>query len=88
MSTDISQKVAYLRSLPAIRERCSKVHALATQNKLEYFDYHPEKESEAVDFCLRIIKVRWRLFVHVLPSKYLISHKTTARLRNKLRLSQ
>ena len=40
---------AYLRTLPAIRERCSRVHALAQEGKLEYFDYHPEKEQEAAE---------------------------------------
>ncbi|KAL5520644.1 hypothetical protein ACEPAF_2645 [Sanghuangporus sanghuang] len=56
MSSDITQKIAYLRTLPSIRERCSKVHALATQNKLHYFEYHPEKEEDAVVFCLDIIQ--------------------------------
>ena len=36
---------AYLRTLPAIRERCNRVHALAQDGKLEYFDYHPEKDG-------------------------------------------
>ena len=35
----------------------SRVHALAQQGKLEYFDYHPEKEQEAAAFCIEIIKV-------------------------------
>ncbi|KAF9445426.1 DUF1688-domain-containing protein [Macrolepiota fuliginosa MF-IS2] len=47
---------AYLRTLPAIRERCSRVYDLATQGKLQYFDYHPAKEVDAADFCLGIIK--------------------------------
>ncbi|KAG8891230.1 hypothetical protein FRB99_003765 [Tulasnella sp. 403] len=51
-----SAQVAYLRTLPAIRDRCSRVHDLATRSKLEYFDYHPEKEAEVVDFCCEIIK--------------------------------
>lgn len=50
-------QAAYLRTLPAIRERCSRVHDLATQGKLEYFDYHPEKEDSVAEFCLNIIKV-------------------------------
>jgi hypothetical protein len=49
---------AHLRTLPAIRDRCSAVYALATQAKLLYFDYHPEKEADVVAFCLDIIKVR------------------------------
>jgi hypothetical protein len=52
-----SMQAAYLRTLPAIRERCSKVHALAQQGKLEYFDYHPAQESSAVNYCLEIMKV-------------------------------
>ena len=48
---------AYLRTLPAIRERCSRVHDLATQGKLQFFDYHPEREAEVAAFCLNIIKV-------------------------------
>jgi len=51
-----SMQAAYLRTLPAIRERCSKVHALAQQGKLEYFDYHPAQESSAVNYCLEIMK--------------------------------
>ncbi|EJF59691.1 hypothetical protein DICSQDRAFT_108610 [Dichomitus squalens LYAD-421 SS1] len=47
---------AYLRTLPAIRERCRRVHALAQEGKLEYFDYHPEKEPEVAAFCVDIIK--------------------------------
>ncbi|KDQ12405.1 hypothetical protein BOTBODRAFT_414697 [Botryobasidium botryosum FD-172 SS1] len=49
-------KAAYLQTLPAIRERCSAVHALARQGKLEYFDYHPEKEADVIDFCIKIIE--------------------------------
>lgn len=49
----------YLRTLPAIRERCLALYDLATQDKLLYFDYHPEKEADVVDFCLDIIKVRF-----------------------------
>ncbi|KAJ3563947.1 hypothetical protein NP233_g8612 [Leucocoprinus birnbaumii] len=55
---------AYLRTLPAIRERCARVYELATQGKLQFFDYHPEKEAEVAAFCLNIIKIqphgRWR----------------------------
>ena len=52
-----SQTAAYLRTLPAIRERCSRVHALAQEGKLNYFDYHPEKEDDAVKFCIEIMNV-------------------------------
>ncbi|KAI0726718.1 hypothetical protein C8Q72DRAFT_783034 [Fomitopsis betulina] len=50
------QTAAYLRTLPAIRERCGRVHALAKEGKLEYFTYHPEKEADAAAFCVDIIK--------------------------------
>jgi hypothetical protein len=52
-----SQIAAYLRTLPAIRERCSQVHELAKQGKLEYFDYHPENELDVAKFCVEIMKV-------------------------------
>lgn len=53
-STD--EIAAYLRTLPAIRERCGRVHALAKEGKLEYFDYHAEKEADAAAFCVDIMK--------------------------------
>ena len=56
--TSPAQTAAYLRTLPAIRERCARVHALATEGKLEYFEYHPEKEADAVAFCIQTIKAR------------------------------
>ncbi|PWN47081.1 DUF1688-domain-containing protein [Violaceomyces palustris] len=55
-STKVPPKVAYLRSLPSIRERCSKVFSLAQQGKLDYFDYDVSKESEVVDYCASIIE--------------------------------
>ena len=55
--TPLEQKAAYLRTLPAIRERCSRVFELAKQGKLEYFDYHPEKEADVTKFCVDIMKV-------------------------------
>lgn len=47
----------YLLTLPAIRDRCSRVHDLAKQNKLKYFAYNPDQEASAADFCIKIIKV-------------------------------
>ncbi|KZT59272.1 DUF1688-domain-containing protein [Calocera cornea HHB12733] len=49
-------QVLYLRSLPAIRQRCSQVFEQAQVGQLNYFDYHPEKESELVDFCITLIQ--------------------------------
>ncbi|KAG8713879.1 hypothetical protein FRC11_010655 [Ceratobasidium sp. 423] len=55
-ATSVESTVAYLRTLPSIRARCSLVHDLAREGKLEYFDYHPEKEKEVVEFCAKIIE--------------------------------
>ena len=52
------QTAVYLRTLPAIRERCSRVHDLAKQGKLEYFEYHSEKEDDVAAFCATIMEVR------------------------------
>jgi hypothetical protein len=49
--------IEYLRTLPSIRERCGRVHDLAKQGKLQYFDYHPEKEQDVTDYCIRIMRV-------------------------------
>jgi hypothetical protein len=54
----IQDKAAYLRTLPSIRERCGRVHDLAKDGKLEYFEYHPEKEKDVTEFCIGIMKAR------------------------------
>ncbi|KAJ1300915.1 hypothetical protein OPQ81_003340 [Rhizoctonia solani] len=54
--SSVESTIAYLRTLPSIRERCSRVHDLAKEGKLEYFDYHPEKEKDVVEFCAKIIE--------------------------------
>ncbi|KAF5374100.1 hypothetical protein D9615_008835 [Tricholomella constricta] len=46
----LDQKADYLRTLPAIRENCTRVHH---QGKLEYFDYHPDKEADVAAFCIK-----------------------------------
>lgn len=51
------ERIAYLQTLPSIRERCSRVHELAQKGRLQYFDYHPDKEVEVISFCAEIIKV-------------------------------
>ena len=51
------QSAQYLRTLPAIRERCGRVHELAKKGKLQYFDYHPEKEIDVAKFCISLMKV-------------------------------
>ncbi|KAI0267317.1 DUF1688-domain-containing protein [Gloeopeniophorella convolvens] len=52
----VQQTVEYLRTLPSIRERCQRVHDLARQGKLQYFEYHPDKEQDVADYCIEIIK--------------------------------
>ncbi|CCM00360.1 uncharacterized protein FIBRA_02390 [Fibroporia radiculosa] len=54
--SEIPNTAAYLRTLPAIRERCGRVYTLARQGKLDYFTYDPEKEANAAEFCVDIIK--------------------------------
>ncbi|KAF8148439.1 hypothetical protein B0H34DRAFT_668631 [Crassisporium funariophilum] len=56
VSIPASETAAYLRTLPAIRERCGRVHDLAKKGKLDYFEYHPEKEDEVATFCIEIMK--------------------------------
>jgi hypothetical protein len=48
---------AYLKTLPAVRERCTLVHNLAKEGRLQYFDYHPEKRKDVINFCVDIIQV-------------------------------
>jgi hypothetical protein len=57
-----TETALYLRTLPAIRERCTRVLDLATQNKLQYFEYYPENEHAVTDFCVQIIHVSLLLF--------------------------
>jgi len=57
-NTSPAQTAAYLRTLPAIRERCGRVHDLAMKGELNYFEYHPEKEADVSSFCIGIMKVR------------------------------
>ncbi|KAF7419475.1 hypothetical protein PC9H_002066 [Pleurotus ostreatus] len=55
-SDSLLEQAAYLRTLPAIRERCTRVHTLAQKDGLQYFEYHPENEQTVVDFCAAIIE--------------------------------
>ena len=57
MSSPTSSGPSYLRTLPAVRERCSKVYALAQAGELEHFDLHEDKLETVVDFCANIIEV-------------------------------
>ncbi|KZW00158.1 DUF1688-domain-containing protein [Exidia glandulosa HHB12029] len=47
---------AYLRTLPAIRERCARVFKLGQEDKLQHFTYHAEHEPAVVQFCIEIIQ--------------------------------
>ena len=58
-------KARYLLTLPSIRDRCSQVHDLAKEGKLEYFEYHPENEEKVADFCIQIIQVAGCWFVPI-----------------------
>lgn len=71
----VYQTALYLRTLPAIRERCGRVHDLAKQGKLQYFDYHPEKEVDVAKFCMTLMKVCvWKI------SRKLVQHYCSATL--------
>jgi len=50
-------KIAYLRTLPAIRERCSRVYDLAKEQKLQYFEYHPDQETHVAAYCIKLMEV-------------------------------
>jgi Protein of unknown function (DUF1688) len=57
MATEsLAAQIKRLRSLPTIRRRCTSVHELAVQNKLQYFTYHPEKEADVVEYCVKIMR--------------------------------
>ena len=48
---------AYLKSIYAVRERCSIVHEKAKQNKLLHFDVDMSKFKDTAQFVVSIIKV-------------------------------
>ena len=75
------QTAAYLRTLPAVRERCSRVFELAKAGKLQYFDYHPEKEAEVTEYCVSIMKVS-KMRQHT----YRLAYRCLARLWKRLPL--
>ncbi|EIN14439.1 DUF1688-domain-containing protein [Punctularia strigosozonata HHB-11173 SS5] len=70
----LEQKAAYLRTLPAIRERCGRVHDLAKAGKLQYFDYHPEKEPDAANFCVELIQRDFNSYYSTIPPHGRWSH--------------
>ncbi|KIY49687.1 DUF1688-domain-containing protein [Fistulina hepatica ATCC 64428] len=52
----LASKAAYLRTLSSIRDRCGQVFELAKAGKLDYFDYHPEREEDVIVFCANIVQ--------------------------------
>lgn len=52
-----SQKAQYLRTLPAVRQRCSEVFERAQDGTLSYFEFHPDKEAGVADFCVQLMMV-------------------------------
>jgi len=57
VSRDPVINAVYLRTLPSIRERCSRVHELAQRGGLEYFEYNADNEKDVTEYCLKIIQV-------------------------------
>ena len=56
-SASVPPEVAYLRTLPAVRERCSKIFAAASASRgLQYFSYDQTKEDDVADYCIKIIQ--------------------------------
>jgi hypothetical protein len=47
----------YLRSLPAVRDRCALVTEKALRNELKHFDVDMRKFSDVITFVSNIIKV-------------------------------
>lgn len=69
--------IEYLRTLPSIRERCGRVHDLARQGKLQYFNYHPEREQDVTDYCVRIIQVSSTSYYHSYSIPFDTLHNTS-----------
>lgn len=53
--TDPASRIAYLRSLPSIRDRCGQVFALAESNQLDFWTLDLAKQPEIVDFVCSLI---------------------------------
>lgn len=51
-----SSTVDYLRTLPAIRDRCSQIFALSLHDQLQYITFNPSAEAKVVKYCLDIIR--------------------------------
>ncbi|SJX61787.1 uncharacterized protein SRS1_12771 [Sporisorium reilianum f. sp. reilianum] len=56
-ASTVSPHVAYLRTLPAVRERCYKIFdSAAAAGAGEYFTYDASKEDAVADYCINIIQ--------------------------------
>ncbi|TKY87100.1 hypothetical protein EX895_003777 [Sporisorium graminicola] len=56
-ASTVSADVAYLRTLPAVRERCYKIFTSASAaSEGEYFTYDASKEDDVADYCINIIQ--------------------------------
>ena len=85
----MADKVKYLLSLRAVRERAQIVGEAAAAGKLSHFDVHEDKLGDAADFVTSVIKVSFfrleRLFLWMLfQNRWLTSYLlclSIARLR-------
>ncbi|CAH7682682.1 hypothetical protein BY996DRAFT_7697085 [Phakopsora pachyrhizi] len=55
-NNNTSSRLEYLKSLPSIRERCSKVFELARQDKLQFWSIHESVLPAIVDYCFYLIQ--------------------------------
>jgi Protein of unknown function (DUF1688) len=76
-SSSRENTIEYLRTLPSIRERCGRVYDLAKQGKLQYFDYHPEREEDVVNYCINVIQVPSTPYYHAYSSLFDTFHDTS-----------
>jgi hypothetical protein len=74
----MDDKVKYLLSLSAVRERAKIVGEAAEAGKLSHFDVHEERLGEAADYVTSVIKVccstlltlvSWRLLISISPAR-------------------
>jgi hypothetical protein len=51
-------EIQYVLGLKAVRERAHRVLQLAEENRLNHFQYHPDRLQDVVQYVISIIKVR------------------------------
>lgn len=59
----MDNKVKYLLSLAAVRQRASIVEKAASAGKLNHFEVHEERLGDVADFVTSVIKVSSRLLI-------------------------